>query len=70
MKYVIRSTRDGARILAREVEEKKAAARAQLLAAGMHYLEYPAMLGYNNGKGDEVQEEVTIIEAIAGVNYV
>ena len=70
MKYVIRSTKDGRRIPAAEVEEKKAAARAKLLAAGLHYLEYDARLGYENALGVEVQEEVTIIEAIAGGVYV
>jgi hypothetical protein len=70
MKYVIRSTKDGARISAREVDEKKKAARAKLLAAGLQYLEYPALLGCENAMGQEVQEEVTIIEAIGRENYV
>jgi hypothetical protein len=70
MKYVIRSTKDGERISAALVEEKKKAARAKLLAAGMQYLESPALLGYENAMGQEVQEEVTIIEAIGETNYV
>lgn len=70
MKYVIRSTKDGQRISVKDVEEKKAAARAQLLSAGLHFLEYPALLGYENGLGQAVREEVTIIEAIGRENYV
>jgi hypothetical protein len=70
MKYVIRSTREGQRIPAAEVAEKKKAARAKLLAAGFQYLEYPALLGSENALGQEIQEEVTIIEAIGSENYV
>lgn len=69
MKYVIRSTKDGGRIPAAQVEEKKQAARQTLIAAGMHYLEYSALLGFSS-LGAIVAEEVTIIEAIAEVNYV
>jgi hypothetical protein len=70
MKYVARSTEEGVRIGAEKVAEKKKAARAKLLAAGLQYLEYPAHLGYENALGQEVQEEVTIIEAIGRENYV
>jgi hypothetical protein len=71
MKYIIRPTdAEGVRISAVAVEAKKKAARAKLLAAGLNYLEYSAQLGYENGRGDEVQEEVTIIEAIGRENYV
>jgi len=70
MKYIIRSTKDGQRIPAAEVSENKKAARAKLLAANLQYLEYPALLGYENAMGLEIQEEVTIIEAVSGVVYV
>lgn len=70
MKYVIRSSDHGTRIPLSLIEEKKKAARAKLLSAGMHYLEYPALLGTMNAMGEEIAEEVTIIEAIAEVNYV
>lgn len=71
MKYVIRSTNEiGERIPAAAVEEKKTAARAKLYAAGLQCLEYKALLGYENGQGQGVHEEVTIIEAIGRENYV
>lgn len=69
MKYVIRSTKDGTRIPAALVEEKKQVARSTLIAAGLHYLEYPALLG-SAPLGEIVAEEVTIIEAIAEDTYV
>lgn len=70
MKYVIRTSDHGTRISAAAVEEKKKAARSKLLAAGLHYLEYPALLGSENAKGEAIAEDVTVIEAIAEVNYV
>ncbi|MGO8696016.1 MAG: hypothetical protein ACLQMF_20320 [Rectinemataceae bacterium] len=71
MKYVIRSTDDrGERIPLAVLEEKKKAARDKLLAAGMHYLEYKALLGFENAMGQPVHEEVVIIEAIGRENYV
>ena len=70
MKFIILSTKDGQRIPAAAVEEKKKAARAKLLAAKLEYLEYAALLGHENALGLEVQDEVTIIEAISGVVYV
>lgn len=70
MKYIIRSTRDGKRIPAAEVDEKKKGARGKFLAAGLQYLEYPALLGFEDALGREVQEEVTIIEDIGKENYV
>jgi hypothetical protein len=71
MKYVIRSTDEtGVRISAAAVAEKKKAAREKILAAGFQYLEAPALLGYENALGQEVQEQVVIIEAIGRDNYV
>jgi hypothetical protein len=70
MKYVIRSTDHGARIPAATVEAKKQEARTRLLSAGLHYLEYMALLGTENPQGQPIAEEVTIIEAIGEVNYV
>jgi len=70
MKYVIRSTDSGLRIPAAQVEEKKKATRAKILAGGFQYLEHSALLGFEDALGREVQEEVTIIEAIAGEVYV
>jgi hypothetical protein len=70
MKYVIRSSDHGLRISAAKVEDKKAAARAKLLAAGLQYLEFPALLGSEDAMGRPIAEEVTIIEAIAEANYV
>ncbi len=70
MKFVIRSTKDGLRIPASEVNEKRKAARAKIIAAGLQYLEYQALLGSEDALGKEIQEEVTIIEAISGVVYV
>jgi hypothetical protein len=70
MKYVIRTSDHGTRIPAATIEEKKRAARDKLLAAGLEYLEYPALLGSTNVLGDAIAEEVTIIEAIAEANYV
>ncbi len=69
MKYVIRTSDHGARIPAAAVEEKKRAVRERILAAGMHYLEYPALLGSENMMGQAIAEEVTIIEPIGEVNY-
>jgi hypothetical protein len=69
MKTIIRSTDHGRRLPVTEIEEKKKKIRVQYLAAGLHYLEYKALLG-TAPMGDAIAEEVTIIEAIAEDNYV
>jgi hypothetical protein len=69
VKTIIRSTDHGRRLPLTEVEAKKRKIRAQYLAAGLHYLEYKGLLG-SAPLGEAIVEEVTIIEAIAEVNYV
>jgi hypothetical protein len=70
MKYVIRTIEDGQRIPLSRVSAKKEGARKKILAAGFQYLEYDALLGSENALGEEIQEKVTIIEAIGRENYV
>jgi hypothetical protein len=70
MKFIIRSTEGGERIPAKQIEEKRVASRAKLLEAGLNYLEYSAILGYENGMGHETQEEVTVIESISKDVYI
>jgi hypothetical protein len=69
LKTIIRSTDHGRRLSLTEIEEKKKKIRAQYLAAGLHYLEYQGLLG-TAPLGEAIAEDVTIIEAIAEVNYV
>lgn len=70
MRIIIRSSDHGLRLPAAQVEEKKKAAREKILEAGMHYLEYQAILGSFDVGGHEIQEEVTIIEPVTESNYV
>ena len=70
MRIIIRSADHGARLPAAIVEEKKKEARRRILESGVQYLEYPATLGSFDPGGHEIQEDVTIIEDVAGVNYV
>lgn len=70
MRIIIRSADHGARIPAAVVEEKKQEARRRILESGLQYLEYAATLGSYDPGGNEIQEDVTIIEDVAEANYV
>jgi len=70
MKYVIRSIEKGERIGVEKINEKRAAAREKILAAGFQYLEYEATLGSLDALGHRIEETVHIIEAIVGGVYV
>jgi len=70
MRFIIRSSDHGVRFPAEAVEAKKKAVREKILAAGFHYLEFSAQLGLYDTSGEEIREQVTIIEAVAEATYV
>lgn len=70
MKWIIRSTENGTRLSSATVDEKKRDARKKILKAGFHALEYEGQLSFYDPSGNEVREQVTILEPVTGGVYV